>query len=234
MVERPIIFSAPMVRAILAGRKTQTRRIIPAGNVLDDISSEAAEDLELRGWETFRRTDDALFAAKLRYAAGDLLWVRETWAPVNDDGDRWIDYRATPRFPGESDRRAAAWDNALHEAEAIRWRPSIHMPRWASRITLKVTGVKVERLRDISEADAKAEGIYWSERFEGWTSGAGADESCDFHTRLPERSFEKLWERIHGDGSWDANPWVAAISFERVPPSHTGQTHATPPDGDGG
>jgi len=139
------------------------------------------------------------------------FWVREAFCydvverpPYDVNGnptcEEIVRYRATDR----------------DEAAVKGWKPSIHMPRWASRITLRVTAVKVERLQDISEADAKAEGVYWSERFEGWTSGAGADESCDYHGSNPVTAYSKLWERINGPGSWDANPWVAAYSFERI------------------
>lgn len=205
MSERPIIFNGAMVRAILEGRKTQTRRIVAPDNVYDDIARDAAEDYELRGWTTFWR-GKALCIARLSYARGDLLWVRETWAPVRDYGEEpWVDYRATPRWPGESDKRAAAWDNEPGSPDAIRWRPSIHMPRWASRITLRVTDVRVQRLQDISESDAKAE---------GWPGAANAN----LRDAYPIGWFAWLWASIHGHDAWEANPWVAAIGFERIAP----------------
>lgn len=202
MSERPIIFSGPMVRAILDGRKTQTRRMIKPGSVRENIASEAAEDLELKGWETFRGRDDALNAAKPAFGVGDLLWVREAIAP------RYFD-------DGKPAYRADWTPGAAEVAKEPRWTPSIHMPRWASRITLNVTGVKVERLQDISEDDAIAEGIApnpvqvgtWIDYPEG-SSAAGWIN--------PRGSFRSLWESIHKPGSWEANPWVAAISFERI------------------
>ena len=145
--ERPIIFSGPMIRAILEGRKTQTRRIVKP-NCLSKLSP-------------YGRT-------------GDRLWVRETWGH-------------NPEGPGYVYRSDGDFDMKFH---GDRWRPSIHMPRWASRITLEVTGVRVERLQDINEEDALAEGV--------------------------EHAFRSLWESINGPGSWDANPWVWVVEFRRV------------------
>lgn len=97
----------------------------------------------------------------------------------------------------------ASWDGH----DMVGWKPSIHMPRWASRITLEVTGVRIERLQDISEADARAEGIEQSERTGGWLPGNCA---------APEWAFRELWESINGAGSWNANPWVWVVEFRRI------------------
>jgi len=173
MKERPILFSAPMVRAILEGRKTQTRRV---------VKNKYSHD--------WRR--------KCPYGQrGDMLWVRETWSET-PEGD--IVYRATD----------PAWDN---EGTGLKWKPSIHMPRWARRITLEITDVYVERLREISEADAFADGV---------DSMRYAFTRKDLPTTLfPQSSkaqFKVLWESINGAGSWDANPWVWVISFEKANP----------------
>lgn len=178
MAERPIIFSAPMVRAILADRKTMTRRLATS---------------PLRKCEP-----------------GDLLWVRETIAThgaaepliyAKGDGHPWGSpiYRAT--FTG----------GLLPECEGFtKWRPSIHMPRWASRITLRVTSVKIERLQDISEEDAKGEGV------EPVVAGrAGWSDPIYSH----RTGFVRLWNELHGAGAWLANPEVVAISFAREFPS---------------
>lgn len=140
---------------------------------------------------------------------GDLLWVREAFAThrraenrihTKGDGHPWGSpiYRAT--FSG----------GLAPECEGFtKWRPSIHMPRWASRITLTVTGTKIERLQDISEEDALAEGISWSDEYEGYHT-----EDCRcYHASDPAKSFEKLWDSIHGLGVWEANPHVVVISF---------------------
>jgi hypothetical protein len=185
--EKPILFSAPMVRAILEGRKTQTRRICKA------------EDPNLHG-----------AVSKNIYCpygkSGDRLWVRETWCPVNDEqygGDRWVDYRATPKYSAE---HPAGWENAPDDAEALKWRPSIFMPRWASRITLEVTGVRVERLQTITEADARAEGVERTDELTGT-----ADDILSLR-----HAYSLLWEQINGAGSWESNPFVWCISFSVV------------------
>jgi len=189
--EKPILFSGPMIRAILAGRKTMTRRILkPQPAMCGSVGDRHSFLSDLR----------------LRFAVGDLLWVREAWAqyPIElnpQPEDIW--YKADGRSPPSA-------------AKVHRWRSPIHMPRWASRITLRVTAVRVERLQEISEEDAQAEGIYWSEESEGWTSGRNGHEFCDFHGAWATFSFRKLWNSLHGPDAWDANPWVSVTSFERV------------------
>lgn len=198
MSERPILFSAPMVRAILAGTKTQTRRAVrPVGNdggfVLQDYG---------RGWWPYRSDDgespmkgDNEIPHACPYGLpGDRLWVRETWG-------------FNPDFPGLLGHVCFRADRG-HEHDGINWRPSIHMPRAASRITLEVTGVRVERLQSISEADAIAEGV---QRTAG---GSWLPGPCDH----PEWAYHQLWDQINGDGAWAANPWVWAVSFRVVKP----------------
>lgn len=202
MTERPILMSAPMVRAILAGTKTQTRRVVkpqpthfnPAG-VPRRVNPDGGAS--------------AVIACPYGQS-GDRLWVREAFGHFerNDtlkQGDR-IYYRTD----GEC-------------VELHPWRPSIHMPRWASRITLEVTGVRVERLQDISEADAVAEGIERGDGFPGWYRGPLAGDSpslvqCGFKipTAFPRLAYRALWESINGPGSWDANPWVWCVEFRRT------------------
>lgn len=189
MGEKPIIFSAPMVRAILDGRKSQTRRVLkPRGKLQPSLvdgtwSDEYVLDPGNAEW----------LARDVPYAVGDVLWVRETWQipPLCD-----IQYRATDT------NRIGHWN-----PDRGSWRSPIHMPRAYSRISLKVTGIKVERLQDISRDDVIAEGI--TER-----DGAPLTD-CVAGWHEP---FAALWESIHGPGSWEQNPWVVAISFERLPP----------------
>jgi hypothetical protein len=199
MTERPILFSAPMVRALLAGTKTQTRRAVKPQPVQ-----------QREGWSWWSK---ALGAGHLHTAAdamvrlmepycpygapGDRLWVRETWA--RDDEDAALFYRADVGTGNEADD----WQHNIDVgASGYRWRPSIHMPRAASRITLEITAVRVERLQDISEADAFAEGIPGNllHRAQGWAP----------------RAYRLLWEQINGAGSWDANPWVWVVEFRRA------------------
>ncbi|MBZ0126401.1 MAG: hypothetical protein K8F32_08535 [Rhodocyclaceae bacterium] len=189
MTERPILFSAPMVRAILDGRKTQTRRIVkpqPTITALDDGRYDAAWGGRfalgcstpgecLSPWSPYGQPDDR-------------LWVRETFSEFDTLNGMVCWYKAESDDPDY-------WHN-------VTWRPSIHMPRRLSRITLEITGVRVERLQEISEADAEAEGC--------------TADPCDGPTFYDD--FASLWRRINGPDSWAANPWVWVISFKRVTP----------------
>jgi hypothetical protein len=212
MKERPILFSAPMIRAILDGRKTQTRRIMKPQ---PDAVLDGEPYWHIGGYRT-------RIGAKRPFVCpygqpGDRLWVRETcraeelpsgldspetlgvryladdcFIPIGntpESGDVWLDLRyygkrASPVAP-------------------VKTVPAIHMPRWASRITLEITGIRVERLQDISESDALAEGI--DPKFppdEQWANAA-------------RMRFADIWESINGQGSWDTNPWVWVVEFRR-------------------
>jgi hypothetical protein len=181
MKDHPILFSAPMVRALLDGSKTQTRRVVKPMH-LPFVENLTANFLDGKWGER-----------PMPYGQpGDRLWVREAWAPIRDGAkNAW--YRA--------DMCEATLNGA---PPGFRWRPSIHMPRWASRITLEVTGVRVERLVDISEADAIREGV---------SADKYAYKGLD---RAYSRAFSDLWENINGPGSWEANPWVWVIEFKRL------------------
>jgi hypothetical protein len=143
---------------------------------------------------------------------GDLLWVRETWGAVWPADEPVplrqceIEYRADLP-PGCTDRPGEWPADEGNGPEVPKWRPSIHMPRWASRITLRITDIRVERLQDITENDAKAEGC---------DPVVHPDGAVDCGTR--KTTFAKLWNHINGPGAWDENPWVWVISFERVKP----------------
>lgn len=187
--ERPILFSAPMVRALLAGTKTQTRRAVkPTPRRVDG-------GVPYHDAPTWAHAEPGSAVVRCPYGRrGDRLYVRETWAaPHSMDGH-------TPRFMPRDTRVHYA---ATEDRDGLLWRPSIHMPRWASRITLEVTEVRVERLQAISEADARAEG------FE-----LGAPPCTD----APIRWYRHLWDQINGAGAWDANPWVWAVSFRVIQP----------------
>jgi hypothetical protein len=225
MTDRPILFSAEMVRAILDGRKTQTRRTIkpvPTVNGVGAIFDEGdrQEDFVKPYW---------VFPETCKYGKpGDLLWVRETWAKGETAGV--ARYRATDPQCDDT-------------TSGLRWRPSIHMPRWASRITLRITDIRVERLHDISEDDARAEGATmrpacngFQHRYPGWSMdwskvgqlshyATGAKRGVkapltegDVSLHSPKWAFASLWNEINGPGAWDENPWVWVISFERVKP----------------
>lgn len=202
MKERPILFSAPMVRAILAGQKTQTRRIVKPTSGPHSIRLVIA-------------TPDSL-AAFVRHHCpygqpGDRLWVKETWAaplPCNNLKPTDIE-DGTPLYFRADDPKN--WERQPDRGIIGKWRPSIFMRRWMSRITLEITCVRVERLQDISEADALAEGMDVFEDGAGFTVRPGGTWQ-----RNPEDAFRNLWEQINSPGSWAANPWVWVIKFRRV------------------
>ncbi len=204
MKERPILFSAPMARAILDGSKTQTRRALryqpSATPHAYRVSLDAAgkKPVIAATWISGEPEDNSCCLCPYG-VPGDRLWVRETWAETevaqDASGAKWIVYR-------ESDTRTDYGGP---------WRPSIFMPRRASRITLEVTGIRVERLQDISEADAIAEGAP--------PSHPSIDKiSREFgYADFPRSWYGQLWDSINGAGSWDANPWVWVVEFRRVP-----------------
>lgn len=191
--ERPVLFSAPMVKALLAGIKTQTRRVVKNPNVIGIVENGGQPGYMLCPYG----------------APGDRLWVKESHAliwpgadPPDDPRDNRVEYRADTDGvspPGE-------WPLDQRKDPACpRWRPSIHMPRWASRLTLEVTGVRVERVQDISEEDARAEGVF-----------APNDHGHCWPDGQPRRAFADLWRTINGEGSWKANPFVWVVEFRRT------------------
>lgn len=196
MADRPIIFSAPMVRALLDGRKVQHRMALkPQPSAFRDdglpLVNGRREYFGDGGWQ------------RLPYAPGDRLWVREAWS-----GD--YDMRAIKPQDRFGPARQPIWYWADTKRDCGQWerpRSPIHMPRWASRLTLTVTDVRVQRVQDISNENAIAEGIEpHGHAFTGY--GKQADVWM-----APYDSFASLWNSIHGPGAWDANPWVAAITF---------------------
>jgi hypothetical protein len=192
MKERPILFSGPMVRALLAGTKTQTRRIVKA------------RDLEWMDVHQGLREPDNAERCPYGQPGGDRLYVRETWAAPHA-----YDHLPPRLIPQDSRIHYAATE----DRGGLLWRPSIHMPRWASRITLEVTGVRVERLQDINEADARAEGIT-----DGGCLNCGEPEPCNCAAPQPDArdAFVHLWMSINGPDSWAANPLVWVVEFKPV------------------
>lgn len=224
MSEKPILFSAPMVRAILSGHKTQTRRVVkpqpPDGTVQVStwhhpdprpmfvswtrngapVADHPTAGAEISDWP----------ALPCPYGEpGSTLWVREPFKRDIDhmDSRKLIVYRA---------------DDAVHDAGSagafdfpdIGWKPSIHMPRVASRITLEVVSVRVERLQDISEADALAEGC--TQNHNGYFWGGPHAVSGLKQMATAHKAYRDLWESINGPGSWDANPFVWVVTFRRI------------------
>jgi hypothetical protein len=205
MKEHPILFSAPMVRALLDGSKTQTRRVVKPWVVSDLTHKPVPADLEYL-------PDFTCYRSTCPYGQpGDRLWVREAFrlvrtVPGGADGDKippsmFLD--STRKF--EADGSTSLPDGWMRVFGKLR--PGIHMPRWASRITLEITGVRVERLRDISPEDCWVEGIQ--------EMRDAGDENGELRGSV-KQDYQALWESINGPGSWDANPWVWVVEFKRV------------------
>lgn len=216
MRERPILFSAPMVRAILEGRKTQTRRVLkqatgPSLSVgMSDDDSGTAELSWLWGDGPGHDVHETVKRVACPYGKpGDHLWVREngwerperTPKMMRDGADTW------ERYYYDADGYNTDSDAEQFKSWGFKRRPSIHMPRWASRITLEVTGVRVERLQDISNEDARAEGVLQKYAEECVRLG---------HPYNAMDIFRQLWASINGAGSWGENPWVWVVEFRRI------------------
>lgn len=234
MKERPILFNAPMVRALLDGSKTQTRRVckqqpysngykwdgndilchndyLPPSAMLMDAGGKALYTTSnLEGWES-----------ECPYGQpGDRLWVREAFGEVYD----WCDHPEMPGAPTErwhieyKYRADGEVDRSDLDGAFTGWKPSIHMPRAASRILLEIVSVRVEQLQDISDEDCLAEGVR-AIRHEGdgtyyhyEHTYADPGNWCN-----ADVAYQHLWESIKGAGSWDANPWVWVVEFKRMP-----------------
>lgn len=243
MTDRPILFSGPMVRALHEDRKTQTRRAI-AFPGLENVHDFVPVGTDARGRRVYEMKDR--FGRALnrpvgkqfveyhwwpKYAVGDRLWVREAWRTLHandilaprqlaDDPSKII-YEADP------ENRNPLWAFG-------RLRASMHMPRWASRLTLIVEGVKIEQLQDISEEDALAEGVLADDDYAGsfekeycqrcggsgvhgaFGTGYGVIEVDCAECATPKLRYRNLWDHINGPGSWDDNPWVAAYTFRVI------------------
>ena len=198
MRERPILFSGAMVRAILSGQKTVTRRACKPQPSAHAHTTSADGNPMSAWWETGKDINHCPYGQP-----GDRLWVRETWARVGTTDPGYLTYRATyPRcLPAGLENVPADIRDA-----GERWRPSIHMPRAACRILLEITAVRVERLQDVTEQQALAEGV----------ASCAQDLDPDGNGYSPGELFSILWSSINGTDSWNANPWVWVVEFKRV------------------
>jgi hypothetical protein len=203
MKERPVLFSGPMVKALLAGCKTQTRRTVKPRwlPVIEDSN-------RVNGYPAL-----SVLAGEIvcPYGeVGDHLWVRETWnaMPVGEDGEAGYPYSRIPR-----ERPIGACIVYAADGDDGPFRPSIHMPRWASRITLEIVSVRVERLQAISKEDAIAEGL---ESVGGGAAWQIRTPKMFSRCVNPRDTYRDLWGAINGYESWDGNPWVWCISFKMV------------------
>lgn len=210
MKDRPILMNAPMVSATLEGRKRQTRRVCKpaeAAALTRVIPASKSDDEGQRppyitpGW--FGDEDGYVLFFSPYGVPGDRLWVREAFCDATKAMAGRVLYRATGDI-------------------ACGWKPSIHMPRWASRILLEITNIRIERLQDISEADALAEGVF---KKTGTTPIGDTVETVtggELIYAVPTQArfeFSRLWESINGPGSWDVNPWVWVVEFKVIQPS---------------
>ncbi len=225
MTERGMIFNAEMVRALLDGRKTQTRRNVKG----TDGAVKFCKEWDINGEEIFvvlgekdhTGMNPVLGAISCPFGGvGDRIWVRETARCEWQRGDfknaafeTGVTYKANgERQTFSSAEQHKTFPRRSHAANGDRaWHPSIHMPRWASRITLEITDVRVERLNAISQEDAQAEGM----ELTGWRP-TYSDPDSGGEAMTPYDNFAELWSSIYGDESWKANPWVWVISFKRV------------------
>ena len=216
MKERPILFTGSMVRALLDGSKTQTRRIMKN-------PPTPSEHFPWLGVKSLRGPGHFVYPNALRQILsecpygqiGDRLWVREKFQPLYAEG---YEFRSVDWDTGKGYAISYPATDGIHEYIdpddniTSACKPSIHMPRWASRILLEIVSVRVERLQDISEADSLAEGVL--------------PEPCDHSRRSCEEigcygdtakaAYRGLWEQINGPSSWEANPWVWVVGFRRI------------------
>lgn len=220
--EKPILFRGEMVRAIIAGRKSMTRRVVKPQPF--EVSPRLGKT---PGLIRVREADPTLstFGTACPYGKpGDRLWVRETWQAVpigrHRDWSGIPDGRLRTPCPGRETVAAIYRADGEMPGDEI-WQPSIFMPRWACRIVLEITDVRVERLNDISANDALDEGVgrteFWKpSELEGRPFEEKWWDDYEFSERYPPLVFRKLWESIHGVGSWAKNPFVWVIEFKRL------------------
>ncbi|MGG4624019.1 hypothetical protein ACLPHD_06555 [Serratia odorifera] len=245
MKERPVILNSEMVRAILDGRKTQTRRVMK-------VQPKPSETRPGDFWFSSKKLESMVHVSDFMPGSspiadchlffqehccpfgqvGDRLWVRETWGVVSHDLDEngriidWIPDRPAKAihempfgngyYSGHAIYAADGefvWGDDDGHGERSCWKPSIHMPRTACRILMEITAVRVERLNDISQEEAQAEGMGLT----GWVPSYSNPDNAGFdETFTPYDNFAMLWESIYGVDSWNANPWVWVIEFRRV------------------
>ncbi|WP_211843735.1 ASCH domain-containing protein [Raoultella ornithinolytica] len=213
MIERGMIFNGEMVRAILDGRKTQTRRIM-APQPADDIERSAFPNPDAIGWKSSLKHKYGSTTAHFCPfgTIGDRIWVRETFRVHSRATDvATLVYKASERNSWTEQTHRVPVAVCNKPATPEKWTPSLHMPRWASRILLEITDVRVERINSISQEDAQAEGL----ELTGWRP-TYSDPDSGGEVMTPYDNFAELWSSIYGDESWQANPWVWVIEFKRV------------------
>lgn len=225
MKARPILFNTDMVKAILAGQKTQTRRAVNADMAANFDEPRGTEDV-LAGYPFVETEGGYVSALKLCPFGqpGDLLYVREAWRPAVSDVACTNEYRADGAHIKIDDTEidASIWlsyrkpEEQYPDMAPPKWRPSIHMPRWASRLTLEITDVRVERLQEISEEDARAEGIQSKPGIvviDGKQTPSPVYFAGELYPEIsPSVAFRSLWQSIYSN--WSDNPWVWVAEFK--------------------
>lgn len=221
--ERPILFSAPMVRAILDGRKTVTRRPVkpqPEVRMVDVIGPMLTFKNKRGGHWLYPNAKQQIIEDCPYGRRGERLYVRETFIDLQRTG---VEHRPDPNGPVQRYAYRADYPAGSHSDEArkdfgLKWKPSIHMPRAACRILLEITDVRVERLQDISEEQARAEGVRLMRDDSGtWVSREGPGKLVTPWPTAKE-AFSDLWNAINGTDAWDANPWLWVVEFKQVTP----------------
>ncbi|WP_447988304.1 hypothetical protein [Achromobacter spanius] len=227
--ERPILFNGPMVRAILAGNKAQTRRT-------RGLEYFSRPENDPNGWWCARVADGHAYmvykqspherAVRCPYGqTGDRLWVRETWQHANYPFGPYQDHTPVLYRANYLDDAHGPDGELSAEGRYREWRPSIHMPRTACRLVLEITAVRVKRLQAIGDSDALAEGVGLN------ASSVGVVMTTPTGESMPRLMFRALWEQINGADAWDANPWVWVVEFRVLPPRMEGGGHEPNSDG---
>jgi len=221
MREKPILFSTPMVQAILDGRKTMTRRIVKPQPDDSGLWNHTQYPMSLEStiegwWGTVEQTGESK-EFKCKWNVGDLLWVKETTCQVMLDHTHDL-------LEGANDKSLIVYKANVHEdwmqyakeKYSYKWKPSIFMPRSAARIFLEVTNIRIERLQDINVESCIAEGIEKINKKDGQFTWKNYTDLSNLDWFTVGESFRSLWNSINGESSWDENPWVWVIEFKRI------------------
>lgn len=222
VIEKPMLFSGPMVRAILYGSKTQTRRVVlrsPEIRHLYAFDGWCEGNPNRAAFKLVKKSKEfplwiPFFGVNCKHPVGSRVWVRETYRTLYDpstcrEGAMDIDYRA--------DGEDRIMDRAK-TPDRVKWKPGIFMPRWASRITLEITAVRVERLQDISAEDCIAEGISLADHKCDCEFCSRSSQLCPATQSSLIMAYAELWDSINGKGAWGRNEFVWAYSFKRIKP----------------
>jgi hypothetical protein len=204
----PILFATPMIKAIMNGTKTQTRRVIKLPNYHPSLIEKQKKVLTIKDWILYDGNNESIGKIKCHYEVGDVLWAKETFIPKYfKDG--------TPLYRADDNNIVDALRN-IGEDIGEKWKPSIYMPKTICRIFLKVKSVRIERLMDIGEDDAKKEGVTLLPNGSYRNYHEEESEQNYMYTKEAKVSFATLWESINGKGTWEFNPYVFVYEYEKI------------------